>query len=94
MVCGVKLRRVVASIMRRRKGVMCGSFAIERVVDKANPVMLPHRSGGEVTSNRSAGTAPGTRRRGAKSRGENGREKMLRPTGPERELVLAHRGAV
>src|SRR5437016_1102393 len=30
MVAGVKLRRVMSSIMRRRKGVMCGSFASER----------------------------------------------------------------
>ena len=30
MVCGVKLRSVMSSIMRRRKGVMCGSFASER----------------------------------------------------------------
>ena len=44
MVCGVKLRRVMSSIMRRRKGVMCGSFASERWEVSNNPFTMPHRS--------------------------------------------------
>jgi hypothetical protein len=73
---------------------MCGSFASEREVDKANPFMLPHRSGEEAFFDRSAGTASGTWRSREESRGENGRGKMLRQSGAERELVLAHREAV
>ena len=41
---GVKLRRVMSSIMRRRRGVMCGSFASERGVEVRNPFMMPQRS--------------------------------------------------
>ena len=42
MVCGVKLRRFISSIMRRRKGVMCGSFAsgdvnLGRILRKQKP---------------------------------------------------------
>ncbi len=44
MVAGAKLRRVISSIMRRRKGVMYGCFASERVAARHNPFTVPHRS--------------------------------------------------
>ena len=39
-----KLRRAMSSIMRRRKGVVWGTFASERGVVRNNPFTMAHRS--------------------------------------------------
>ena len=87
----------MSSIMRRRKGVMCGSFASERGVEVTNPFMMPQRGREEAESaDRGGGTPPDQRgRRGEERRGvEEGWTEVLRPSVAERELVLAHREAV
>src|SRR5207249_3617289 len=68
---GVKLRRVMSSIMRRRKGVMCGSFASGRGVEETTPSMMPQRSREEASSPPGVGTAPGQWGRGTRC-GEGG----------------------
>src|SRR6516164_9419292 len=98
MVALVKLRRVMSSIMRRRKGVMCGSFAGERGVEVTNPFMMPQRSRGEAQSADPGGqTPPGQRgTRGEASRREGGAGTVSDRAGarscPPRSGLVQHGG--
>ena len=93
MVCGVKLRRVISSIMRRRKGVMCGSFASERDGVRDNPFTMPHRSREGAQENQRVREV--TRCEADDSTlGKDNRGEMPVHTKVERKLVLAHREAV
>ena len=80
MVALVKLRRVMSSIMRRRKGVMCGSFASERggseepVHDAASEQRRGVRRPG-------VGTAPGRRGRRARWWERSDQEERPRSSG-------------
>src|SRR5271157_1011092 len=64
MVLGARLRWLMSSIMRRRNGVITGSFASEwGTRRKRTPLMMPHRSGEEANGVHEADAGADRRKR-------------------------------
>jgi hypothetical protein len=90
MVLGMKLPRVILSIIRRCMGVFRGFLASERGGKLEPPLMQPQRSRVEASQGRGVGTTPGQ----ALGAGELQTEKQRRTPKAretERKLVLARR---